>query len=135
MRKALRLAAMPIAVGLAYLLLWPVPLKPEKYEPPPDPGLVGKFAPNQKLAMAERLYLPEGADGPEDIAVLDGEIYTADVNGGLFRLSGSRFEKVAELGGRPLGLDEAPDGRMIHGVEIGVPVVPRRVGHQEVLSR
>jgi hypothetical protein len=106
------MAMVPIAIGLAYLLLWPVPLQPEKYEPPPDPGLVGEFAPNRKLALAERLYLPEGADGPEDISVLDGEIYTADVNGGLFRLSGSRFEKVAELGGRPLGLDEGPDGAL-----------------------
>jgi hypothetical protein len=112
MRKALRMAMLPITIGLAYLLLWPVPLQPEKYEPPPDPGLVGKFAPNQKLALAERLYLPEGADGPEDIAVLEGEIYTADVNGGLFRLSATRFEKVAQLEGRPLGLDEGPDGAL-----------------------
>ena len=112
MHKSLRLALIPITIGLAYLLLWPIPLNPEKYEPPPDPGLVGQFAPNQFLAQAERLNLPEGADGPEDIAVLDGEIYTADVHGGLFRLSGTRFEKIAELGGRPLGLDEGPDGAL-----------------------
>ncbi len=112
MSKALRIAMVPITVGLAYLLLWPIPLKPEKYEPLPNPGLVGEFAPNQRLALAERLYLPEDAHGPEDIAVLDGAIYTADVNGGLFRLSGSRFEKVADLGGRPLGLDEGPDGAL-----------------------
>lgn len=110
MRKSLRLAIPPIILGLAYLLLWPVPIEPEKYEPQPNPGLVGKFAPNQLLAKAERLYLPDGADGPEDIAVVDGEIYTADISGNLFRLSGSNFEKVAELGGRPLGLDEGPDG-------------------------
>jgi hypothetical protein len=70
------------------------------------------LAPTQELARAERLRLPEGADGPEDIAVLDGEVYTADVNGGLFRLSGTSFEKVAQLGGRPLGLDEGPDGAL-----------------------
>ncbi|MGI9292977.1 MAG: SMP-30/gluconolactonase/LRE family protein, partial [Pseudomonadales bacterium] len=109
MRKAIRIALLPITIGLLYLLLWPVPIEPEKYQPPPDPGLVGKFTPNQQLALAERLYLPESADGPEDIAVLDGEIYTADMHGGLFRLTGSRFEKVADLGGRPLGLDEGPD--------------------------
>jgi hypothetical protein len=112
MRKVLSIAMVLITIGLIYLLLWPVPLQPEKYEPPPDPGLVGKFAPNQQLALAERLQLPANADGPEDIAVLDGEIYTADVNGGLFRLSGSTFEKVAELDGRPLGLDEGPDGAL-----------------------
>jgi hypothetical protein len=112
MSKALRMAMMLATIGLAYLLLWPVPLNPEKYEPLPDPGLVGKFAPNQRLALAERLHLPVDADGPEDIAVLGGEIYTADANGGLFRLSGSKFEKVAELEGRPLGLDEGPDGAL-----------------------
>ena len=97
-------------IGLAYLLLWPIPLNPEGFVPLPDPGLTGDFAPSRELAAAERLPLPEGAEGPEDIAVLDGAIYTADVNGGLFRLTGSRFEKVADLGGRPLGLDEGPDG-------------------------
>lgn len=107
-----RLAILTVAIGLAYLLLWPIPLQPEKYNPPPDPGLVGKFAPNQRLAAAERLSLPEGAYGPEDIAVLDGQIYTADIDGNLLRLSGSEFEKVAELGGRPLGLDEGPDGAL-----------------------
>ena len=112
MQKGLRAGMALIATGVAYLLLWPVPLQPEKYTPAPDPGLVGYFAPNRELAVAERLHLPEGADGPEDTAVLDGAIYTADVNGGLFRLSGSRFEKVADLGGRPLGLDEGPDGAL-----------------------
>ena len=112
MQSATLISALAFANGLAYLLLWPVPLSPERYDPLPDPGLVGEFAPNKKLAPAERLYLPEHADGPEDIAVLDGEIYTADVNGGLFRLSGTNFEKVAELGGRPLGLDEGPDGAL-----------------------
>jgi hypothetical protein len=109
MRVALLIGVTSVTVGLAYLLLWPIPLEPEKYEPSPNPGLVGEFAPNRQLAQAERLYLPDDARGPEDIAVLDGEIYTADVNGGLYRLSGSRFDKVADLGGRPLGLDEGPD--------------------------
>lgn len=112
MRNPLWIPVMLAIIGIAYLLLWPVPLEPEKYEPLPDPGLVGPFAPNQQLALAERLYLPDDADGPEDIAVLDGAIYTADANGGLFRLAGSRFEKVAVLEGRPLGLDEGPDGAL-----------------------
>lgn len=112
MRKLLLVTLVLITIALAYLLLWPIPLQPEEYVPPPNPGLVGKFEPNDHLAQAERLHLPKNADGPEDIAVLGGEIYTADVNGGLFRLSGSRFEKIADLGGRPLGLDEGPDGAL-----------------------
>ena len=112
MLKPLRVIIVFVAIALAYLLFWPVPLEPQKYQPPENPGLTGKFAPNTELTAAERLLLPEGADGPEDIAVLNGEIYTADVGGGLFRLSGTRFEKVADLGGRPLGLDEGPDGEL-----------------------
>lgn len=99
-------------LGAAYLLLWPIPLEPEAYEPVPDPGLSGAFAPNTILANAELLALPSGADGPEDVAVLPDGIYTSDVTGGLFRLGDDGFEKVADLGGRPLGLDEGPDGAL-----------------------
>ncbi|WP_299401945.1 SMP-30/gluconolactonase/LRE family protein [uncultured Roseobacter sp.] len=100
------------AFGVAYLLFWPIPIDPEAYEPAPDPGLSGAFAPNNLLGNAQRLILPEGADGPEDFAVLPDGLYTADVNGGLFRLEGENFIKIADLGGRPLGLDEGPDGAL-----------------------
>lgn len=98
------------AVAVLYLGLAPVPIAPVAYHPPAAPGLVGPYAPNQSLAGADKLFLPEGADGPEDFAVLDDRIYTADVHGGLYRLKGDGFEKVAQLDGRPLGLDEGPDG-------------------------
>ncbi|WP_299730838.1 SMP-30/gluconolactonase/LRE family protein [uncultured Tateyamaria sp.] len=101
-----------VVLGAAYLLFWPVPLEPEKWEPSPNPGLTGAFAPNTLLGDAAHLQLPEGADGPEDFAVLGDGIYTSDVNGGLFRLDGDQFTKVADLGGRPLGLDEGPDGAL-----------------------
>ena len=106
-------AVLVVATGLVlYLLAWPVPLEPERYEPSPDPGLTGDFAPNRLLAAAERLRLPPGADGPEDLALLSGDVFTADVHGGLFRLDGSAFVKIDDLGGRPLGLDEGPDGAL-----------------------
>lgn len=101
-----------LTLGIAYLLFWPIPLRPEAYDPAPDPGLTGAFAPNNILAGAELLPLPDGADGPENFALLADGIYTSDVNGGLFRLGNSGFEKVADLGGRPLGLDEGPDGAL-----------------------
>ena len=101
-----------LLLGVLYLVAWPIPLEPRAFEPAPDPGLTGAFAPNTILGRAERLPLPEGADGPEDIAVLADGIYTADVHGGLFRLDGTAFERVADLGGRPLGLDEGPDGAL-----------------------
>ncbi|KMW58397.1 strictosidine synthase family protein [Candidatus Rhodobacter oscarellae] len=100
-----------ILAGL-YLAFWPVPVAPVAYAPPKAPGLTGAFAPSDALGGATRLRLPEGAAGPEDIAVLNGALYTADVTGGLFRLEGDALTKVAQLGGRPLGLDEGPDGAL-----------------------
>lgn len=101
-----------LILGGAYLLLWPVDMRPEAARLPDAPPLEGAFAPSAELADAERIALPDGADGPEDIAVLDGTVYTADVHGGLYRLEGRDLIKVAQLGGRPLGLDEGPDGAL-----------------------
>ena len=100
-------------LALAYLLFWPTELEPEARELPPPPELTGPYAPNDRLTEAELLELPDGRSGPEDIAVLDGVIYTTDIKGGLYRLAeDDTFELVAELGGRPLGLTEGQDGSL-----------------------
>lgn len=112
MRAILKSATIAAGLGLAYLLAWPVPIAPEVYHPAPNPGLTGSYVPNTKLTKAERLPLPKGGDGPEDYALLPSGLYTAGTHGGLYRLEGSAFEKVTDLGGRPLGLDEGPDGKL-----------------------
>ena len=44
-----------------------------------------------------------------------GDVWTGTADGSIFRVSpdGSRFEKVANTGGRPLGLELLPDGRIL----------------------
>ena len=100
-------------LGLTYLLFWPVPMEPEVYEPPQAPGFVGAFATNNALDKADKITLPDGSIGPEDLAVMpDGTVYTTDLSGNLYRIDGATPEKVDQLGGRPLGLRVGPDGAL-----------------------
>ncbi|MEP2030687.1 MAG: SMP-30/gluconolactonase/LRE family protein [Paracoccaceae bacterium] len=100
-------------IGLAYLCFWPIPVSPVAYVPEDDVGLSGKFAPNDVLDAAEMVTLPDSRVGPEDLAVLaDGIFYTADKVGALYQYDGDVVHPIAELGGRPLGLDVGPDGAL-----------------------
>ncbi len=63
-----RIVLVLLALPLAYLLLWPVPISPVAWNAPQNPGLVGPFAPNDKLAAA-KLFDLGAYQGPEDIAL------------------------------------------------------------------
>ncbi len=84
------------------------------WQPPPDPGLTGRYAENDRLAAAELWPVP--GRGPEDVAV-DGEgrVYTGLEDGRIVRFppGGDHAEVVADTGGRPLGLEFGPDGRLL----------------------
>jgi sugar lactone lactonase YvrE len=59
---------------------------------------------------------PVPAMGAEDVAVADnGLIYTGTEDGSVFsvRPDGSRVELVGRTGGRPLGIELLPDGRLL----------------------
>lgn len=108
-----RFLAAILAVGLGYLTFWPVPVEPEVYEPLKGPGFTGDFQSNDAMAALEKVVLPGGAKGPEDLAVLpDGRIFTTDLAGGLYRIDGPAPVKVEDLGGRPLGLKAGQDGAL-----------------------
>jgi len=107
----MRIGLSVLAVGLAYLLFWPVPVDPVSYDPPKGPGFTGDFEENNALEVAQKVVLPDGAIGPEDLAVMpDGAVYTTDLAGNLYRIDGAAPELVEALGGRPLGLKAGPDG-------------------------
>ncbi|PWE28868.1 strictosidine synthase [Maritimibacter sp. 55A14] len=111
MRRVLLLC---LLAGLAYLLFAPVPMEPRPYRPDPAPDLTGVFVPNEALAGADLIALPGGAHGPEDLAVsADGTVWTTDAEGRLYRLRDGALEEVADLGGRPLGLEPHPDGGLV----------------------
>lgn len=104
---------------LAGLLVWrsagfPRGFQPEPWDPPPAPGLSGDYARNDDLAGAD--LWPVGGEGPEDVVVdLAGRVLTGLVDGRIVRLprGGGAPEVLADTGGRPLGLEIDPAGRLV----------------------
>lgn len=106
------LLAILVCAGL-YLALWPVPMDPVAYELDTPPELVGPYAENDVLSQADLVTLPDGAVGPEDLAVMpDGVVYSAALGGMLYRIDGDTPQPVVQIDGRPLGLDAGPDGQL-----------------------
>jgi len=106
-----------------YLLLWPVPIEPIAWSPPPNPGLTGPYAANNVLAQAER-YPLAGGHGPEDTALgPDGLIYTGLADGSVVRFSpagNGAVETIVNTGGRPLGLQFHNDRLYIADAFVGL---------------
>ncbi len=59
--------------------------------------------------------LPIGGHGPEDIAVFGDRLVTGVADGRVlsFNPDGSDVQVVADTGGRPLGIEAMPDGRLL----------------------
>ncbi|MGB1580848.1 MAG: SMP-30/gluconolactonase/LRE family protein [Nevskiales bacterium] len=98
----------------AYLCLWPVPINPHSWEPTADSGFVGPYAVNNALAGVERFGQAAG-NGPEDVAIDDrGRVFVGFIDGRIVRFDNDGYQTtVANTGGRPLGLDFAPNGDLI----------------------
>jgi len=102
------------AIAVLYLVAWPVPIDPRAWQPPADRGLVGPFAPNDRLAGADRIDLGE-FEGPEDVAAAaDGVLFATTRSGAVLRIdprdgSVSRFTAVP---GRALGIEAGPGGTL-----------------------
>lgn len=136
-RPAVRTAATLIAVAVAalagYLTLAPVPVEPAVWQPPANPGLTGPYAPNTRLAGLQRIALQ--GSGPEHVALgPDGWVYAALGDGAIVRMQpdGGAQEVWARSGGRVLGFDWLPDGRMVaadalHGLIAFDAAAPHRV--------
>ena len=90
------------------------PIDPMAWEPAPDPGLRGEFAPNTELASASRLL--EGAgSGPEAVACgPGGELYTGFNDGRILVFDpAGNFRELVNTGGRPLGMKVDGAGHLI----------------------
>ncbi len=111
--KLLLLVLVPLA---AYLLLWPVAIDPQAWNPPAAPSLSeGPYANNDKLKNIERLADGYGV-GPESINVdADGRVVTGFLDGRVVRFAadGSKPEVLANTGGRPLGIAFDDKGNVI----------------------
>ena len=114
-RKLGTLAAFVVIALALYFTLWPVPIDPVAWTPPPAPDYSGPFARNERLAAMERLALGPH-HGPEAVAVdAAGWIYASTREGRIVRLrpDGSRPEMYAETGGAPLGLRVDAAGNLV----------------------
>lgn len=85
--------------------------EPRSWHPPKDPGLRGPFAENDLLRSAA-LWDTTGR-GPEDVAIdPDGRPVTGLADGRIVRFAttGGPAEQIAEVAGRPLGIEIDSDG-------------------------
>lgn len=104
-----------VVVALVYLLVMPVPVEPVAWKAPPNPGLRGVFAVNNRLKGIETFGIGNNM-GPEDIALDSaGRIYATTHHGNIVRLQadGSKPENWANTKGRPLGIDFDQKGNLI----------------------
>src|SRR5947207_12448601 len=113
-RTILRALLGAVVLLFAYLLLWPAPLNPVAWTPPPAPELTGVYAQNSELAKIERLRID--GDKPEDVAIDSHDrIYCGDDRGRIYRFQpdGTKPELFADTKGRPLGLVFDAAGNLI----------------------
>ena len=122
LKRFFLLVAALIAFVILYLLLWPVPISPEAWTPPPAPPLTAQYQQNSLLSTTDRLSLGTGTPspgagfGPEDVALdAEGRVYTGLDDGRIMRLQadGTKPEVFSNTHGRPLGLAFDPGGNLI----------------------
>jgi sugar lactone lactonase YvrE len=115
MRRPVQAMLAVVALLVAYLLLWPVPIDPVPFRGSPDPGLTGPFASNDALRSAEKIARGIGP-GPEDVTRgPDGFFYAGLQDGRIvrFRADGANPETWVNTGGRPLGMQFDRHGNLI----------------------
>ncbi len=104
-----------IAVGVLYLLFWPVSITPGAWTPPPAPPLVGSYQLNSTLSTTTRVSLGDGF-APEDIALdQQDRLYAGFDDGRVMRAQadGTNPEVFADTQGRPLGMAFDSEGNLI----------------------
>lgn len=118
MKAGLKLFSGLLLLGLAYLLLWPVPIDPVAWDAPESEGYVGDFTPNELLANLERIDIGD-VHGPEDAVAREIEgtlyIFTASQEGQIRKVNpeAGTSELFADTGGVPLGLEFDADFNLI----------------------
>lgn len=97
-----------------------VTFSPEKWHAPKAPKLDGDYAENDRLAHSRLITTP--FTGPEDIAIgSSGELYTGTEDGSLCRITtGGDVTIIANVGGRPLGIEIYGDDLLVCNADLGL---------------
>lgn len=112
-RILLRVVLFAILAVVLYLMVWPVPIEPTSWKPPRDTGFdSGTFTRSTELApptmIARDVVGPEAltfdSNGRLVTGLLDGRVVRVDQHG--------RVERIADTGGRPLGMVYGRDGTL-----------------------
>jgi len=112
-KRALLVILLLLLAAFVVLALKTAAIDPVAWEPGPAPAMTGPLAPNTRLAAAELLAQGQ-LDGPEDVeSDAQGRLYAGTNAGTILRVEGNQITQFADTGGRPLGLDFAPDGALI----------------------
>jgi sugar lactone lactonase YvrE len=125
-----------IAVGLAYLLLAPVPITPAAWTPPAAPTLTGQYEQNTRLSPVQKLSLGDGHK-PEDVALdAEGKIYAGFEDGRIVVLQpdGTQPHVFADTHGRPLGLIFDRSGNLIIADAVKGLLSVNKGGEMKVLA-
>jgi sugar lactone lactonase YvrE len=136
MKHLPKLIALLLVLGLAYLLLWPVPVQPVSWNVPKAPGYQGPHAVNDKLSQLTLIDL-HGEEGPEHIMIgPDGKLYTTVASGKILRMAqdGSGQETFASTGGRVLGFDFDAQGQLVAADAVKGLLSIRQDGKVSVLT-
>jgi sugar lactone lactonase YvrE len=94
-----------VAIPIAYLLLWPVPVEPVSWNAPKNKGFVDDFEQNSRLDAIEIITLPD-THGPEGLALSGNEVYISTREGWIVRYNEQTGEQIKWVNteGSPLGL-------------------------------
>jgi len=108
------LAILTLLLVLAAWVYHRTDIEPVAWEPAPNPGLAGEFAPNDILAAMQPILSGVGR-GPEDITrAADGWLFTGLEDGRIIRFQpGGEYQEYANTGGRPLGMQFDRDGDLV----------------------
>ncbi|HXH40276.1 MAG TPA: SMP-30/gluconolactonase/LRE family protein [Thermoanaerobaculia bacterium] len=115
MRRMSMAGLVLLILAVAYLLAWPVPIRPVAWQAPAAPPAAGPYAPNERLHEVE--LLGRGvALGPESTAIdAGGRVFTGTSNGRILRLdpASRTVVTIAATGGRPLGMAFEKSGTLL----------------------
>ncbi len=98
-----------------YLAAWPVPIDPQPWQAPADPGFTGVYAENDALKNVERLFADE-IRGPDFIFLnAENQLMTALSDGRVVELdpAANEIRPRGLAGGRPLGFVQTGEHRFV----------------------